>query len=270
MMSLLCRSWLLLMLLLQLLFPTIAAEQCTLRMAAETDFPPHLIQRDGQWGGLSVELLQRLASEVNCQLSFINSPWLRSLQQSESGELDVLSHLSVSPQRKEHFAFIGPHHIEAIYLIGDPAVLPALNNLQQLTQDKDLGSIASLHGAYYGEEFSKLSQHPALARQLVSISSIQDKLALLRAGRVNAILEDLSVLHYWQQHSYPMAEKYQPLLLVYESPVYFGLSKTALSEQQIQQLTAAWHKLYHNGELAAIYRKYQLDPARLLPDALVD
>lgn len=270
MMSLLYRSWLLLMLSLQLLFPTIAAEQCTLRMAAETDFPPHLIQRDGQWGGLSVELLQRLASEVNCQVSFINSPWLRSLQQSESGELDVLSHLSVSQQRKAHFAFIGPHHIEAIYLIGDPAVLPPLDNLQQLTQDKDLGSIASLHGAYYGEEFSKLSQHPALARQLVSISSIQDKLALLRAGRVNAILEDLSVLRYWQQHSYPMAEKYQPLLLVYESPVYFGLSKTALSEQQIKQLADAWHKLYHNGELAAIYRKYQLDPARLIPDAVTD
>ena len=93
---------------------------------------------------------------------------------------------------------------------------------------------------------------------------------MLRAGRVNAILEDLSVLHYWQQHSYPMAEKYQPLLLVYESPVYFGLSKTALSEQQIKQLTDAWHKLYHNGELAAIYHKYQLDPAQLIPDALAD
>ena len=131
-----------------------------------------------------------------------------------------------------------------------------------------MGSIASLHGAYYGEEFSNLSQHPALARQLVSISSIQDKLALLRAGRVDAILEDLSVLHYWQQHSYPMAEKYQPLLLVYESPVYFGLSKTALSKQQIKQLTDAWHKLYHNGELAAIYRKYQLDP--VLPAAVAD
>jgi len=267
--SVLYRSGLLLML-LQLLFAASAEQPCVLRMAAETDFPPHLIQRDDQWGGLSVELLQRLASEVNCQVSFINSPWLRSLQQSESGDLDVLSHLSVSPQRKNHFAFIGPHHIEAIYLIGDPTVLPALENLQQLTQDKDLGAIASLHGAYYGEEFSRLSQHPVLARQLVSISSIQDKLALLRAGRVNAILEDLSVLHYWQQHSYPMAEKYQPLLLVYESPVYFGLSKAALSAQQIQQLADAWQKLYQSGELAKIYHKYHLDPAPLIPQTVTD
>uniref|UniRef100_A0A486XI06 Uncharacterized protein n=1 Tax=Rheinheimera sp. BAL341 TaxID=1708203 RepID=A0A486XI06_9GAMM len=30
---------------------------CTLRMAAETDFPPHLIKQQEQWSGLSVELM---------------------------------------------------------------------------------------------------------------------------------------------------------------------------------------------------------------------
>ena len=232
---------------------------CKLRMSAETDFPPHLIRKEQQWSGLSVELMQKLAAKVGCQLEFVNSPWLRAIQQIEVGELDVLSHLSFNTQRQKHFAFIGPHHIEAIYLIGQPEQLPELHNLTELTDNIDLGRIAVLHGAYYGEQFTGLMQSANFARQLVSISSIQDKLALLRAKRVNAILEDISVLRYWQQHQYPQAELYQPLLKVYESPVYFGLSKTSLSQAQIMALANAWQDLHRQGELAKIYEKYQID-----------
>jgi polar amino acid transport system substrate-binding protein len=246
------------------------AQPCTLRMSAETDFPPHLIQQNTQWTGLSVELMQHLAAAVDCQLVFINSPWLRALQLSEQGDLDVLSHLSYSEQRKQHYAFIGPHHIEAIYLVGDPDKLPVATTLAALAGDIDYGSIATLHGAYYGETFSELSTQPGFARQLVSISSIQDKLALLRAGRVNAILEDISVLHYWQQHQYPDAERYQPLLKVYESPVYFGFSKASLSAEKLQQLADAWQQLHQQGVLAGIYQKYQISNyTALLPTPLL-
>lgn len=250
-----------------LLLPlTVKAEQCTLRMSAETDFPPHLIKQAEQWTGLSVELMQRLAKEVDCQLVFINSPWIRAIQMSEHGELDVLSHLSFSEQRKQQFAFIGPHHIEAIYLVGDPNKLPKAELLSQLAEDVDYGSIAVLHGAYYGEEFIKLRDVPAFSRQLVSISSIQDKLALLRAGRVNTILEDISVVKYWQQNHYPDAERYQPLLKVYQSPVYFGFSKASLSEDMREKLAQSWQKLHQQGELASIYQKYHIENyAELIP-----
>ncbi len=262
--------WLFCLILLLLLAPRLQAEQpvpCTLRMSAETDFPPHLIQQNQQWSGLSVELMQKLAAKVGCQLAFINSPWLRAIQQSESGELDVLSHLSFNPQRQQHFAFIGPHHIEAIYLIGEAQSLPQLHDLTELNENIDLGRIAVLHGAYYGEQFNQLMLSPNFARQLVNISSIQDKLALLRAHRVNAILEDISVLRYWQQHQYPQAAKYQPLLKVFESPVYFGFSKASLSPQQLTQLADAWQQLHADGELTPIYQKYQINNAAQLSPA---
>lgn len=262
--------WRCCLILLLLMAPALQAEPaapCKLRMSAETDFPPHLIKQDQHWTGLSVELMQKLAAKVGCQLEFINSPWLRAIQQSEAGELDVLSHLSFNPQRQQHFAFIGPHHIEAIYLIGEAQSLPQLHALTELSENIDLGRIATLHGAYYGEEFSRLMQAPNFARQLVIISSIQDKLALLRAHRVNAILEDISVLRYWQQHQYPQAAKYEPLLKVFESPVYFGFSKAALSAQQITQLVNAWQQLHDEGELTPIYQKYQIINADKLTPA---
>lgn len=236
---------------------SVSVQACVLRMAAETDFPPHLILKEQGWQGQSVELLQLLAREVGCELTFINSPWLRSLVQINSGELDVVSHLSYSEARKSDFAFIGPHHIESIWLIGDPDTLPRISTLQDLSQDVDLGRIAELNGAYYGEEFELLKQSPFFARQLVSISSIQDKLALLEAGRVNAILEDVSVLQYWQTHQYKNAKKYQPLVLVYQSPVYFGFSKRTLSKAMLVKLQQAWQKLHEQGLIAHTVQRYQ-------------
>lgn len=240
-----------------MLFYSAVTQACVLRVAAETDFPPHLILKEQGWQGQSVELLQLLATEVGCDLQFINSPWLRSLAQIKSGELDLVSHLSFSEARKSDFAFIGPHHIESIWLIGNPKKLPALSRFDDLSHKVDLGRIAELNGAYYGEDFASLKQTEFFARQLVSISSIQDKLLLLEAGRVNAILEDVSVLEYWQKNKYKNANNYQPLVLVYQSPVYFGFSKKSLSKPMLVKLQQAWQKLYEEGAIDQIVRRYQ-------------
>lgn len=232
-------------------------QACVLRMAAETDFPPYLMLKEQSWKGQTVELAQLLAKEVGCELQFVNSPWLRSLAQIKSGELDLVSHLSYSEARTRDFAFIGPHHIESIWLIGNPAKLPKISALKDLSENVDLGRIAELNGAYYGNEFEQLKQKPFFARQLVNISSIQDKLALLEAGRVNAILEDDSVLHYWQTHQYKNAKNYQPLVLVYQSPVYLGFSKKTLSKTMLVNLQQAWQKLYEQGDVEKTVRRYQ-------------
>lgn len=230
---------------------------CQLRLGVETHFPPHIIQTEQGWSGLSIELMQRLAREIECDVVLVESPWLRAMRQIDQGELDVISHLTFSPERQQRFAFIGPHHLEQIYLVADPAVIPALTTIEQLTEDVDLTAIAMLEGAYYGEEFARLQRQPGLKRQLVYIANNLDKMALLNAGRVNAVLEDISVLRYWQSEHSSTSMRYQPLLAIHKGPVYFGFNKKTLSEEQLKQLNTAWQKLHSNGELAAIVAHYQ-------------
>ncbi len=236
---------------------------CNLRLGVETHFPPHIIQSDNGWSGLSIELAQRLAREVDCDLTLIESPWLRAMRQIDNGELDVISHLTFSNERLERFAFIGPHHLEQIFLVADPDTTPALSSVEQLTQDVDLNAIAMLNGAYYGEDFARLQAEPGLKRQLVYINNSLDKMALLSAGRVNAVLEDLSVLRYWQTEHHDTPSRYQPLLAVHQGPVYFGFNKKTLSATQLQQLDSAWQKLHSSGELASIVSRYQPRDAEL-------
>lgn len=254
-------------LLLWILLYSGLAHACVLRMAAETNFPPYLLLKDQSWQGQTVELAQLLATEVGCELQLVDIPWLRALAQIKTGELDFVSHLSYSDARKKDFSFVGPHHMESMWLIGDPAKLPKFKALKDLGENVDLGRIAELIGAYYGEEFALLKQNPFFARQLVSISSIQDKLALLEAGRVNAILEDDTVLHYWQNQKYKNAEKYHPLVLVYQSPVYFGFSKNTLSKPMLIKLQKAWQKLYEQGDITKVVQRYQAKTADALTPA---
>lgn len=250
------------------------AHSCVLRMGIETSFAPYIIQQGNSWRGVNVELLQRLAQEVECELEFIHSPWLRSLRLIEQGELDVLSHLSYNEERSKTFAFIGPHQLEKIYLVGLPQAFSGLSSVSQLRKAGTSGIIALLNGAYYGEELEAVLNDAKNRTRFVFIRGNEDKQALLLNGRVHGVLEDNAAYHYWKKQSELPTAAYVPLFPVYQSPVFFGFNRKTLSVIQLQQLEQAWQKLYEEGALQAILQTYQLpdyqwqlpQPASIVPD----
>lgn len=235
---------------------SLQAHSCQLRMGADSYFPPHLEPTQLGWQGLSIDLIQALASEAGCELSILQSPWRRSLQLTAQGQLDVISHLSFSEERKQNFIFIGPHHIERVVLLGNPQELPAIEHLTELAGWPEEIVIAVLNGAYYGQEFHQLIDQDEFGPTLVEIRSHEDKLGLLDSGRVDAVLEDQSTLFYWQQSGLMIDKPYQQLLIIYENPVYFGFSRVSISVEQTRQLDAAWLRLYQQGRLQQIRASY--------------
>lgn len=246
---------------------------CSLRMGIETSFAPYIIQQGESWRGLNVELMQRLAQEVGCDVEFIHSPWLRALWLIEHGELDVLSHLTYNSERSMQFAFIGPHQQEVIYLVGVPEAFPGLNSLNLLKHSGTSGVIALLNGAYYGDELDSILHDAKNRTRFVFIRGNEDKQALLLNGRVHGVLEDIVAYHYWKKQSDLPTSAYVPLFEVYQSPVYFGFNRRTLSQKQLEQLAAAWQRLYDQGTLEQIVQRYQVQdhqfslpkPAPILP-----
>lgn len=253
---------------------SLPAAACNWRMGIETSFAPYIMQNGDSWRGLNVDLLARLAQELGCSLEFIHSPWLRSLKLIEQGELDVLSHLSYNQERSANFAFIGPHVLEIIYLVGVPQAFSGLSDIRQLKQHGTSGIIALLNGAYYGDELDNILHDAKNRTRFIFIRGNEDKQALLLNGRVHGVLEDIAAYHYWKTRSELPTADYLPLFEVHRSAVYFGFNRTTFSAEQLQQMALAWQRLYDNGSLAAIVSGYQLDefrmtlpqPAPLLPD----
>ncbi|GHG70321.1 hypothetical protein GCM10010919_20880 [Alishewanella longhuensis] len=159
------------------------AYSCTFRFGNEISFRPFIELQDNNWQGLTVELLQMLVQDVGCALEFIPSPWLRSLRLIEQGELDVLTHLTYNHERAARFAFIGPHHLESIYLVAVADAFPGVSSIGQLSS-KGAGFIALLNGAYYGQELDAMMKHKRTQEFFIAIVSNQDKLLLLANGRV--------------------------------------------------------------------------------------
>uniref|UniRef100_A0A486XJV3 Extracellular solute-binding proteins, family 3 protein n=1 Tax=Rheinheimera sp. BAL341 TaxID=1708203 RepID=A0A486XJV3_9GAMM len=252
---------------------SLPASSCTWRMGIETSFAPYIIQQGERWRGLNVDLLTRLAQELGCEVEFIHSPWLRALKLIEQGELDVLSHLSYNAERSAQFAFIGPHQQEIIYLVGIPQAFVGLQQLTDLRQAGTSGIIALLNGAYYGDELDSILNDAKNRTRFVFIRGNEDKQALLLNGRVHGVLEDIAAYHYWKKQSELLAAAYLPLFEVYLSPVFFGFNRKTLSDKQLQELAAAWQRLYDDGSLALIVQQYQLSdyqfslptPAPVLP-----
>ena len=255
------------------LLSSFSGYSCNLRMGIETSFPPYIVQQGDSWRGLNVELLQLLVQDIGCELEFIHSPWLRSLKLIEQGELDVLSHLTYNTERSAQFAFIGPHQLESIYLVGSAEAFAGLTDISQLKRQGSTGIIALLNGAYYGDELDSILNDAKNRTRFVFIRGNEDKQALLLNGRVHGVLEDIVAYHYWKKQAGLSTVGLEPLFEVYQSPVYFGFNRHTLSPERLEQLAKAWQHLYDNGELGLIMQRYQLAeyqfslpaPASLLP-----
>ena len=238
---------------------------CTLRLALDTPFPPHIVLDDrgvaGQPAGLNVRLLQALASAVGCQVSFVKSPWARSLRLLQQGQLDVLSQLSFNAERSQEIAFIGPHLTERIWLIADPTQVPPVQQLADLAQWPLDKMVALLNGGYFGEPLQLLRTDRLQRRRFYPIVSNQDKLALLKSGRVQAVLEEELA---WQYRLQQQPSRYQQLLMVHQAPVYFGFSRASVPPELLKRLAAAWQQLYQQGVLEQV-RRDALTNSKVIP-----
>lgn len=228
-------------------------QACELRFAFDTPFPPHIILDTQRYHGLNIQLFEALAAEVGCQVRFVKSPWARALRLVQQGQIDVISQLSLNPERAKDLAFIGPHLQERMWFIADPALFPSLRTINDLAEQAPTSVIAVLNGGYYGPKFASLKKNPAFLQRLFPILSNEDKLALLESGRVQAVLEEELA---WLWRTRTTKTPYQPLLLVHDNPVYFGINKHSVSSELRGQLAEAWQKLYQTGRLQIIRASY--------------
>lgn len=74
----------------------------------ESSYPYHFLDENGNPDGLMVEYWRLWAKRQQVDIEFVSLPWLDTLAQVESGEVDIHGGLSITPNRQEKFVFSGP------------------------------------------------------------------------------------------------------------------------------------------------------------------
>jgi len=74
------------------------------------DYPPLAFERDGRATGVEADLAQKVGQALGRRIRFVKTPFNELIPALESGKIDIImSGMSVTPERREHVAFVSPY-----------------------------------------------------------------------------------------------------------------------------------------------------------------
>lgn len=221
----------------------VSAETCelTVRIESEQQSRAAVVHNDTRLSVQFFNFLQLLMDKAGCTLKPVALPSGRAIKMLEEGELAIMVGMSKTDAREKFSYFIGPHHIERMFAVGLHEFKGNVSDLTQLLKKE--GTISVTEGAYYGEQWGRLLQEDStLYPRLFFASGNQQKLAMLASGRVIASLEDEEIIDEFLQDD-ALAKRYSKLFLLHENPVYFALSRKAISEELYLRLCELWQQV---------------------------
>lgn len=189
-------------------------QDCRLRVGWE-EWYPLIHERDGQLTGSEFVLLNALAKHANCQLEFIELPWIRALKSLQSGGIDLLYGASKTPERETFAQFSQPYRVEQMLLLtqreGPPEAEP-ISLTRWLATPNASGkprTLGVILGFYYGERIDPIVHAPEAQAQRLQVRWDQQLLKLLKAKRIDGYLIEASIAPQLTQQNPQALQQHQ-------------------------------------------------------------
>lgn len=166
------------------------AEPCSLSVGWEPYGTRIYVDAGGAVTGSDIELMQTLAKEIGCSVTFKPLPWPRHLLELKAGRIDVATSVRWNAERADFGWFSDVYRLDemALYVLRGTAGNYRLSGLASLPEAGfKLGVIG---GYYYGSEFATLMANPTFARQVEVASDYATNIRKLIHGRIHGVLAD--------------------------------------------------------------------------------
>lgn len=232
------------------------SQEITVRVPVGNTYPPFFIQDEsGAWGGLAVELAERLLAEAGMTPVYMPLPFPRALAYLREGQLDMMLNLSITPERKEYIAFIGPQLDEIVVVVVRKETDFTLTSLDDFTHLP--GPVGVERGKVYGKEFHEKRLHDnAFAGCLDEVTEVNLNEVKLEKGRLSAFL-GYGYNTYYRIRTDPLYKNFKVHPFVVNTDwVYFGFSRKSVNSDTLSRLGRAYDQIVHKGEFEKIRQKY--------------
>lgn len=207
-----------------------------------------------RWYDLHQRILRLLTDEAGCTLDVVGSPWPRSLNLLESGDIDLMLTVSYTEERNQFAEFLGVHYMEESVLVIDKQYASRIRKLTDIGLLP--GFVGVLRDAYYGEEFEQVKADPDFQQYLLYANTLTQKLNMLKRQRVLGSVEDKTQFVEWNRQYPELAQRYQIVLTLHRAPVYIVASRQGVSKELRQHLKDSWAKVYGSPEHLAILAEF--------------
>lgn len=196
--------------------------------AGVREFPPYTYQMNNQWQGFDIQVLTQLVLSLNCQITFVETPFGEALKMLRTGDIDLLMHLSISGDRAKDINFVGPIRTQYISLLTSKNVPSSISNIEDIIELPY--TFGHRQGIFIGNEFEKKRQNiSSFASKFVEVNQASNLIRLIQRRRIDGFFED----HHYNEYllaNDPAANIMiaQPLKFSI-GDVYLGVSKKSVS-----------------------------------------
>lgn len=76
-------------------------------IGVSTGYPPYYYEQDGKLTGICIELVNRIAEDLNLEVKYRTFPWKRLLSSAQKGEVDAIMPLFRTSEREKYLYFEG-------------------------------------------------------------------------------------------------------------------------------------------------------------------
>lgn len=234
-----------------------AAEPCQLKLGFEAWEPYQYVGMDQKPAGLDIELVQAVATKMNCEITPQQGTWVDLMAGLKAGEVDMLLGASKTAAREEYAFFSEPYRKEQFVLFvrsAEVASLPQNTMTDFLSSGKKLGIVSEY---YYGEELAQLYSDDKLKTNFVEASLSELNLARLIDEEIDGMLEDRFVAASMLRRKGLDKTVSPHSISLGDNDVYVMFSKVAVTDSKVNAFNAAMAAIRQNGEYDAILARYQ-------------
>ena len=208
-----------------------------------THFPPFAIIENEKYSGRDISLLLKLANRAGFTIKFLHCEWIRCIQLSKVGRVDLLSTVTKTREREEFLHFMDPAfpagHVAFWVKKGQSSSIKSIADLAGKRIGKEKGTVVFSH------DLATLTQsQPYEAR------SFQSLFQMLLSDKLDAVIGGSIATHKLLDGTVLRSKLALAEFNHTDLPGYLALSKNSPHFDTLRpKLEAALQQMQQNGEL---------------------
>lgn len=217
-----------------------------LKVGSEASFAPFEFQDEGSkdYVGFDMDLVKAVGKQMGYEVQVQNVAFDGLIPALESGNIDLaISAMTITKERSEKVTFSSPY-----YKSGLSVVVKADNNTIKEFKDLEGKKIAVQIGTTGADEAKKVKN-----AQIREFNSAPDAFLELKAGGVDAVVNDLPVNEYYIAKAGGKDAKVVGQPLTSEE---YGMAMSKKNTELAEKVNKALEELKKNGEYEKIYVKW--------------
>jgi len=205
--------------------------------------------------GLDIELVQAIVKNIDHELTLVELPWKRHLNNVKQGRTDLAASASKTPEREEYAFFSDPYRTESavMYVRKEDVDKYQFDSLKGI-----IGTdfrLAVTRGYYYGEEFEALKDDPEFMNRIREVNDNQFAQRQLVKKRVDGFLED-PIAATVELREEGLLENVSVHMPIYSDEIYVMFSKKSTKAEMVIEFNRSLAEIRANGVLDGIMDKY--------------